>query len=101
MIENLPYNPGVVRGAGAGFSISSCNLNGNWSPFFHDWKRQYKLIADKIRDSKEDDGYGLLSKLASGDFESVFKSEERKSRLKFHPKVVQNIQDLLDVSKVK
>lgn len=53
-VRGEPDNPAIQRVAGSAraFTLRSSDLGSNWSPFFHDWKAQYDLVAKLLEERK-------------------------------------------------
>ena len=87
-IQSSEDNPRIERLSSSpkGFTISSKDLSGNWSPFFHDFKAQYQAIIDKLNETGHLDIRGVLFDIAKG---KSFNSR------KLHPDVCARIKELL------
>ena len=48
ILKNLPDNPKIKWVGNKYFTINSSNLKDNWSPEFHNWRAQYKLLITVI-----------------------------------------------------
>jgi hypothetical protein len=87
-IDALPDNPRIQRiGAGKAFSISSKDLGGNWSVFYHDFRAQYQEIIKEL-DSRGP--FTALNRLTE-----IIDNQQIKSGQKLHPDVVSHLKKLL------
>lgn len=48
-ILELPDNPSINRLSPKCFTIRSKDLQNNWTPAFHDFKEQYRLVVEALR----------------------------------------------------
>ena len=53
-VRAQPDNPAIQRIGGSvrAFTMRSSDLGNNWTPFFHDWKAQYELVATLLEERK-------------------------------------------------
>lgn len=53
-VRAQPDNPAIQRAGGSlrMFTMRSSDLGNNWTPFFHDWKAQYELVATLLEERK-------------------------------------------------
>lgn len=93
-IQNLPDNPRITRLNGTAgpraFTMSSRDLNNVWSPFYHDFKAQYKKLVEIVdKASLETVGTVLTRIIEKGNH------PESGGTVKFHPDVIENLRGLL------
>jgi len=90
LINNLPQNPAITPINSRCFTISSKDLLGNWSPFYHDFKSQAEFIASAIDGMEPGAVIPFLKRIVSNH------SIEIKSRwYKFHPMFCNNLKTLI------
>lgn len=92
-VEALPDNPRVRRVSANAFTLSASDLGSNWSPFYHDFKAQYRAVADAIRGGNVATSTARLRAIISS--RSVGNSAGRFART-LHPEVVAHLKRLLD-----
>lgn len=91
-LGDLPDNRKVTRLAENVFLIKRSDLEDNWTPAYHDFKRQYGLIMDLLNKSVS---------LASfrGNLEAVIETGtirvDRNHRMRLHPTVIEHIKKML------
>ena len=95
-IEGLPDNPNITRlGNGNCFTMSSSNLQSNWSAKHYDFKSQYKSVSEeleRVADSK--DIIKRLKQIIKDEGVRV-RSRETSYWVKLHPDVVEHLKGLL------
>lgn len=91
-INDLPDNPRIERlnGNGKGslraFVIKSSDTGGIISPFFHDFKAQYRKIAEILDKARIETINSVLVRiLETGSY------SEKGGTVKFHPEVIRNL----------
>ncbi|MHA1285793.1 MAG: hypothetical protein ACTSPB_00190 [Candidatus Thorarchaeota archaeon] len=91
-VESLPDNPRIKRldDEGLCFSISSKDLGDNWTPEYHDFKQQYKLIVEWINKSSPQRVMDILEEITT-----TGQIVMKKQRHKFHPDVITQLKKLL------
>lgn len=92
-IEALPDNENIQRVSRNAFIIKSSELgkHDNWTPTFHDFKAQYKLVLDRLDKTKSMSEFqNFLSKAIENKSIKVGKHVE-----KLHPEVIAELQKLL------
>lgn len=94
-ILRLPDNENIERLEDGGncFQINSSTLGteSNWSPHFHDFKAQYRLIAGVIADSPIED---IIFKLETMIDKRIVATGGATYRL--HPQVAENLKALME-----
>ncbi|MBN2569832.1 MAG: hypothetical protein JXB42_10430 [Deltaproteobacteria bacterium] len=91
-ILSMPDNPKISRigGGTTCFVLNSVNLGESWSPFYHDFRKQYQEIAEIVDRLP-------IEKLAE-QLEEIAKRESIKTSggtLKLHPEVAGRLKGLL------
>ena len=80
-IKSLPDNPRIRRLSDRCFILQSKDLGCNWTPEYHDFKRQYGLLSQCIERKRPET---LLSFLKTTVQESSFKVNNNYT-VKLHP----------------
>lgn len=92
-IEALPDNENIKRVSRNAFVINSSELgkHDNWTPSFHDFKAQYRLVLDRLDKTKSMSAFqSFLDKAIENKSIKVGKHVE-----KLHPEVIAGLQKLL------
>jgi thymidylate kinase len=89
LILDLPDNPCLKRISKNCFTISSKDLNDNFSAFFHDFKKQYEKIAEIIAKSELENILPHLNFI-------IENGRTQKDYTHFHPDVRANLKKLLE-----
>ena len=92
MILELPDNTNIERQGKHGFSVKSSEVfkHNNLSPEYYDFKRQYKMIANKLESMPiENTVDWLLVLLEKG---SIY---YKNTNFKLHPEVIEYIKGIL------
>ena len=93
-IKSLPDNPRIRRLSDRCFILQSKDLGCNWTPEYHDFKRQYGLLSQCIERKRPET---LLSFLKTTVQESSFKVNNNYT-VKLHPDVVGYLRSLFGVT---
>ena len=93
-IKSLPDNPGIHRLNDRCFILRSKDLGCNWTPEYHDFKRQYVLLSRCIERKRPET---LLSFLRTTVQKSSFKVNNNYT-VKLHPDVVGYLRRLFGVT---
>ena len=96
-ITNLPDNPNIKRVNQQCFTMSSADMMKDnptmrLDPFFHDFKAQYKYIAEAIERARPENIVPLLEKIA------IDGNHKSTTGLKtFHPQVILHLKRLINL----
>jgi len=93
-ILKLPDNPNIERlGKNGSFQIKASTLTkeNNWSPHYHDFKAQYRLIAGVIADSPIEDIPFKLKTMVEKKIVAT-----GGATYKLHPQVAENLKTLME-----
>jgi len=93
-IKSLPDNPRIHRLSDRCFILQFKDLGCNWTPEYHDFKRQYGLLSQCIEKRRPET---LLSFLKTTVQERSFKVNNNYS-VKLHPDVVGYLRSLFGVT---
>jgi hypothetical protein len=91
MILNLPDNPRITRINERCFSLTSRELNGNWTPFYHDFKEQGEFIAGAIQKMEDKLVIPFLRRIVYNQ-SAYYKSKWYK----FHPVFCNHLKTLIE-----
>lgn len=91
-IEELPDNPRITRlGSGPdAFTIRSKDMALVFSPFYHDFRSQYRKLAEIVRNTRLENIGSVLGRIV--DTGRYF---ENGGTLTFHPEVIEHLRVLL------
>ena len=92
-IVALPDNPRIKRMSRGAFTMSSKDLDGNWSAEHHDFKKQYELIIGMIERSEPSRAVAIIR--AAIEEGSIRPSKAPHNTLKLHPDVINHLKGLL------
>lgn len=94
ILTALPDNPNIKRTAGNCFVLNSRSLGDNWSPEYHDFKRQYFILVQVLEHVKpENYSQALVDIIKKG----KIRMPDKSKTLYFHPSVIQNLRQLLNI----
>ena len=94
-IRNLPDNPRINRISPHAFTLSSKDLGTNWSVEFHDFKKQYELIIQMIRQASPDRAVQIIRNAAETGKIRPFSGPGGTVNL--HPDVVCGLLTLIEI----
>ena len=97
-INALPDNPKINRISTSPccFTIMSSDLGNNWSPFYHDYKAQYKFLADLVTKTKGESIINILEKIVKkGTYSQVAHPYGPTYTRKFHPAVISKLKEII------
>jgi hypothetical protein len=99
-ILSLPDNPRINRFKDNpnGFTMSSKDLNNDWSVVHHDFKKQYQEIMDQLKASESTN---ILHKLHTLINEEKILKPGSYSSIKLHPDVVNHLRRLANMPPTK
>lgn len=86
-IQSLEDNPRISRINDKCFVIRSSDLGGNWSPEYHDFKLQYREVAEYISSCGTD---SLIARIGR----CIDQSTIPGKGIKLHPDVVRKLSEL-------
>ena len=115
LILEMPDNPNITRLSNSPncYVISSSELfksyvekdeegktkkihSSNWSPFYHDFKSQYKFLSDLINKTKSESIINVLEKIIeTGQYQERVYSYGPTHNCKFHPEVIAQLKTML------
>ena len=93
-IMELPDNPRIKRINAQCFTISSKDLQDNWTPAFHNFKEQYRLVVEALRRANVGRALIVLKEIIGA--HEVRCTTGPHGRQKLHPDVLKYLQTLLD-----
>jgi hypothetical protein len=96
-IENLPDNPRITRIGEYSFSIPRSDLGGNWTAFYHDFKAQYRRLAQIMVEVRAENLLPVLRQIIDRGWYFDRTSSGSGHTLKFHPDVITHLKTLLEV----
>jgi hypothetical protein len=91
-ISDLPDNPKIKRigTEGKAFTMSSKDLGESWSPFYYDFKSQYKAIVKIINTSPIETVITKMESIVENGYADNSKSSQR-----FHPEVRKYLSEMM------
>lgn len=91
-INKLPDNPKIKRLGEKCFTMKASDLGNNWSPEYHDFKRQYReIVAGMRKRENPDTALRFLQDILGA---REFRKGHQKIQL--HPDVVAHVRKLLE-----
>ena len=91
-IFELPDNPNIKRIGDKPncFIVSSKDITSKWSPFYHDFKKQYKKITEVLDRARPENVIDHLNAIiATGQF------KDSTTIHTFHPSVIDNLKGII------
>jgi hypothetical protein len=95
-IEGCPDNPDIKRLSDNCFILRSSKLGNNWTPEYHDFKYQYRVIAGRADELSPVAFLSFLSNVISTG-KHYDRNHDRNRTIYFHPEVITNIKAALGV----
>ena len=94
-IEVLPDNPKITRLNHNCFEIHFSDLGESWSPFYHDFKAQYRMIIEILETKDIGEIIPTLQKLTTPRHDKSYWFFYKGDHNRFHPDVIRHIKTIL------